>query len=188
MISEKVRWTLRVSASSSALGSQHVGHLLDPRHQVGLLGDVGAEPDPLGPLDEDAQSPVGDLEHAGDDPDHADLVEVAGAGLLLLGVARGDHRQHPVGAEDVVDQLDRARLPHRERRQRLREGDRLAQGQDRQRVGQRLVGADRLLGVEGGLDHFEDRAALHHSRPIGTWRVVSAGSRSGRSMRRTPSS
>ena len=53
MISEKVRWTLRVSASSSGLGSIDVGQLGDPGDQVGLLGDVGAEPHPLRPLDED---------------------------------------------------------------------------------------------------------------------------------------
>ena len=92
MISEKVRWTLRVSASSSGLSLDHVGQLGDPRDQVGLLGDVGAEPHPLGPLDEDAQRAVGDLEHAGDDADDADLVEVVGPGLLVLGVAGGDHR------------------------------------------------------------------------------------------------
>ena len=57
-------------------GLADVGQLGDPRHQVGLLGDVGAEPDPLGALDEDAQRAVGDLDHAGDDADHADVVEV----------------------------------------------------------------------------------------------------------------
>ncbi len=167
----------------------HVGQLGDPRDQVGLLGDVGAEPHPLGALDEDAQGAVGDLQHPGDDADDADVVEVVGPGLLVLGVARGDHDQHPVGAEHVVDQLDRALLADRQRGQRVGEGDRLAQRQDRQRVGQRRVGADRVLGVERRLDHFEDRGALHrYSRPIGTRRVVSAGSRSGRSIRSTPSS
>ena len=169
-------------------GLDHVGQLGDPRHQVGLLADVGVEPDPLGPLDEDAQRAVGDLDHAGDDADHADLVEVVGAGLLVLGIARGDHDQHPVAAEDVVDELDRALLPDRQRRQRLREGDGVAQRQHRQRLGQRLVGADRVLGVERRVDDFEDRMALHHLRPIGTRRVVSPGSRSGSSIRSTPSS
>ena len=148
MISEKVRWTLRVSASSSAPSSITSGSSADPRHQVGLLGDVGAEADPLRPLDEDAQRAVGDLEHAGDDADDADVVEVLGPGLLVLRVAGGDHRQHPVGAEHVVDQLDRALLADRQRGQGLGEGDGVAQRQDRQRVGQRLGGADRVLGVE----------------------------------------
>ena len=174
-----------------------VGQLGDPRDQVGLLGDVGAEADPLGALDEDAQRAVGDLDHPGDDADDADLVEVLGAGLVVLGVARGDHDQHPVAAEHVVDELDRALLADRQRGQRLGEGDRLAQRQDRQRLGQRRVGADRVLGVERRLDDFQDRAALHQAaslreaalaRPIGTRRVLSAGSRSGSSMRSTPSS
>ena len=106
---------LDVAGQRLQLGAllDHVGQLGDPRHQVGLLGDVGAEPDPLGALDEDAQRAVGDLEHAGDDADDADVVEVVGAGLLVLGVAGGDHDQHPVGAEHVVDQLDRALLADR---------------------------------------------------------------------------
>ena len=58
--------------------------------------------------------------------------------------------------------------------------------------GSGCVGADRVLGVERRLDDFEDRRPLHQlplmSRPIGTRRVVSAGSRRGRSMRRIPSS
>ena len=72
----KVRWTLRVSASSSAEGSTTSGQRLDPRHQIGLLGDVVAEPDPLGPLDEDADRAIRDLEHPGDDPGHAHVVEL----------------------------------------------------------------------------------------------------------------
>ena len=157
---------LHVAAQRLQLGAlvDHVGQLGDPRHQVGLLGDVGAEPHPLRPLDEDAQSPVGDFQHAGDDADHADLVQPVRARLLVLGVARGDHDQHAIGAEHVVDQLDRALLADGERGQRLREGDRLAQRQDRQRVGQRLAGADRVLGVERRLDHFEGGGALHQCR------------------------
>ena len=111
MISVKVRWTLRVSASSSGGGLDHVGQRLDPRHQVGLLGDVVAEPDPLGPLDEDADRPVRDLEHPRDDPDHAHVVELVGAGLLVRGVRGGDQDEHPFAAEHVVDEPDRARLP-----------------------------------------------------------------------------
>ena len=115
-----------------------VGQLGDPGDEVGLLGDVRAESHPLGPLDEDPDRPVGDFDHPGDDAGDADVVEVGGARLVVLGIARGDHHQHPVGAEDVVDQLDRAFLADRQRGQRLREGDRLAQRQDRERVGQRL--------------------------------------------------
>ncbi len=165
-----------------------VGQLVDSGDQVRLLGDVGPEPHPLRPLDQDPQRFVRHLHHPGDDADDADVVEVARAGLLVLGVTRGDHHQQPVGAEHVVDQLDRARLAHRERRDRVGEGDRFAQRQDRERVGQRGVGEDRVLGVERRLDHFQDRPSLHHLRPIGTCRVVSEGSRNGSSILSTPSS
>ena len=139
MISEKVRWTLRVSASSSGARLDHVGQLGDPRHQVGLLGDERADAHPLGALDEDPQRAVGDLEHARDDAGDADVVELVGARAPRPRGRGGDHHQHPVAAEHVVDELDRALLADRQRRQRVREGDRLAQRQHRQRVGQRLA-------------------------------------------------
>ena len=168
MISEKVRCTLRVSASSSGLLLDHVGELGDPRDEVGLVGHIGAEADPLRGLHEDAERAVGDLQHAGDDAGDADVIEVVGARRVQLGVAGGDHDQHPVGAQHVVDELDRALLPHRERGHRFREGDHLPQRQHRERVGQRLAGPDRLLGVQRRLDDFQDRRALHQRRPIGT--------------------
>ncbi len=169
-------------------GLADVWELGDPGHQVGLLGDVGTEPDPLRALDEDAQGVVGHLDHPRDDADDADLVEVVRAGLVVFGVASGNHDQHPVGTEYVIDELDRALLADRQRRQRLREGDGVAQRQHRQGVGKRLVGADRILGVERRFDDFEDRGSLHHLRPIGTRRVVSPGSRRGSSIFSTPSS
>ena len=182
---------LHVAAQRLQLGTllDQVGQLGDPRHQVGLLGDVGADADPLRPLDEDAEAAVGDFHHPRDDADHADVVEAVGARLLVLGVARRDHRQHPVGAEHVVDQFDRALLADRKRGQGFREGDGLAQRQHRQRVGQGLVGPNRVLSVERRLDHVESRdRALHQRRPIGTLREAWAGSRSGSSIRSTPSS
>ena len=58
---------------------EHVGHRLDPRDQVGLLGDVVEDPDPLAALDQDAQRAVGDLHHPGDGAGDADVVEVVRA-------------------------------------------------------------------------------------------------------------
>ena len=102
-------------------GLEHVRHGLDPRHQVGLLAHVVADADPLGALDQDAKGAVGHLHHPGDGPGDADVVEVVGAGRVVLGVPRGDHRQHPVAGEDVVDEVDRALLADRERRQGVRD-------------------------------------------------------------------
>ena len=81
MISEKVLCTLRVSACSSGLGLELVGHLADLRHQVGLGLHEVADPHPLGALDEDPDRPVRDLEHANDHSGHRDLVQVVGPGL-----------------------------------------------------------------------------------------------------------
>ena len=181
---------LHISGQRLQLGAglDHVRLLGDSRDEVGLFGDVGAELHALGSLHEDADRAVGDFEHAGDNADHADLVEVFGVRLFVLGVTRRDHHQHPVGAEHVVDKLDRALDAHRQRRQGVRKGDHLAQRQYGQRIRQRLVGANCVLDVIRRLNDLKYRRALHHSRPIGTRRVVSSGSRKGRSMRRMPSS
>ena len=86
-------------------------------------------------LDEDAQRPVGNLDHLVDDCGGADLVEVVPAGLVGLGVLHGDEREQAVARDDVLDELDRALLSDRERRHGFREDDRVLQRQDRQRRG-----------------------------------------------------
>ena len=112
-------------------GLHHVRERLDPRHQVGLLGHVVADAHPLRRLDEDPHRPVGNLEHAGDDADDADLIERVRAGLVELRVAGGDHDQGALAAEHVVDQPHRALLPDRQRGQRVGVGDRILQRQHR---------------------------------------------------------
>ena len=185
MISLKVRWTLRASASSSGEGSTSSGSASIRATRYGPLGDVLAQPHPLRRLDEDADRAVGDLEHARDDTDHADVIEVVGARLVELGIARGDQGQGPLAGEDVVDQLHRALLTDGERGQRVRVGDRLLQRQDRYRRRQLLTAAlaDRRLDV-GGLDDLDPVGA--HGESIGTRRVTWPAS--GSSTRRIPSS
>ena len=165
---------------------EHVGHRLDPGDEVRLLGDVVAQPHPVGGLNEDPDRAVGNLEHPRDDADDADVVELVGTGLLDLGVAGGDHHQRPLAGEDVVDELHRALEPDRERGQRVRVGNGVLQRQDRQRGGQRLLGpgADRLVEI-GRLDHL-DRVGHHSPGSIGTRRVTCPAS--GSSTRRIPSS
>ena len=167
-------------------GLDLVGKLLDPRHEVGPLGDELAQPHALGRLDEDADRPVRDLEHARDHPGHPDVVELVRPRLLDLGVAGGDQHQGALAREHVVDQLHRALLADRQRSQGVRIGDHLLQRQDRQRRRQRPVTAlaDRLLDVRG-LDDL-DPVGGHSAGSIGTRRVTWPAS--GNSIRRIPSS
>ncbi len=185
-------------------GIDDVRHLLDRRDQVGLGGDEAAEADPLGPLDEDPDRAVRDLQHPGDDAGDADPLDVVGTGLVQLGVLGGDHDEAAVAGEDVVDQLDRALLADRERGQRSRVGDHVAKRQDRERLGQLAALRDRVLDLLRG-DDLDRRAAadvaleLHrprlrvaggaHSagRSIGTRRAVESGSRIGSSILSRPS-
>src|SRR4051794_12390562 len=104
-----------------------VGQLADLGDEVGRLADPVGELDALCALDQDAQRPVGDLEHPRDRADDADVVELLGAGRLELGVARGDHDQQAVAGEHVVDEPDGALLADGQRRQRVGERDGLAQ-------------------------------------------------------------
>ena len=128
---------LHVAGEGLELGGlfEHVRHRLDPRDEVRLLGDVLEDADALRALDQDPQGAVGDLHHPCDGSGHADAVEVIRTGRVVLRVPGCDHRQQPVAGEDVVDQLDGALLPHRERGERVRIGDGLPQREDREGIG-----------------------------------------------------
>ena len=189
---------LHVAGQRLELGRRldHVGQRLDPRHQVRLLGDVVAHPHPLRALDQDADRPVRDLEHPRDDPGDPDVVELVGPRLVDLRVARGDQGQGPLPREHLVDEPDRARLPDRQRRQRVRIGDHLLERQHRQRRRQRLALAlqDRRLDV-GRLDHLDRRPTItrlghppYSLVSIGTCREARPLERSGSATRSTPSS
>ena len=152
-----------------------VGQLGDLRHQVGLLAHPLVDLHALAGLDEDPQRAVGDLEHARDDARHADGVQLVGPGRLEVRVQRAEHDQHAIAGQDVVDELDRAVLADRQRRQRVRVGDGVAQRQDGQRL--RQAGRCVVVVVDGA----------HRCGPrIGT--VREAGRVSGSSTVRIPSS
>ena len=138
---------------------EHVGELREAADGVGILGDPLLEPDAGEPLDEDAERPVGDADHAVHERRGADVVEVLEASLLGLGILARDERQHPVAVDDVVDQLHGALLPDRERRHRLREDDGLLEREDRQRR-RDLDVAFEGLGPFGELAHAEVRTVI----------------------------
>ena len=195
---------LRERLLDGAHERRQLKRLLD---DVGLLGDLGDEvgrlarpavdAHALGALDEQAQRAVGDLQHPRHDTDDADVVEILRAGLLELGLAAGDHHEHAVAGEDVVDELHGAVLADRQRGQRVGERDRLAQRQHGQRRGQVARDADfdllRRAAVADDVDHasvFASRSrgsALARPRWIGTLRLCASTSASGSSTRRIPS-
>ena len=191
-ICENVCWTLRMSAVSSGDSSMTSGSSVISRDEVGLAAAPAVDLHALRALDEHPQRAVGHLEHARDDADDADVVELLRAGLLELGLTAGDHDEHPVAGEHVVDELDRALLADRQRRQRLGERDGLAQRQDRQRLGQRLAQPDLDLARPGAVGDDVDHGSSISGRgapprSIGTLRMCDCGSASGSSTRRMPS-
>ena len=77
--------------------------------------------------------------HSGD---RAHAVDVIWAGRLLVGVFGRRHADEPLAERDLIDELDRARLPHHERDGGLRVDDHATQRQD----GQLLRQAERVFG------------------------------------------
>jgi hypothetical protein len=158
-----------------------VGRLGDAGDEVGLGGHEVAELDALTALDEDANRPVRDLQHPRHHADDADSIEVVRPRLLVVGVLRRDHHEHPVAAEHVVHELDRALLADRERHHRVGERNAVAQRKHRQRLRER------------GLDVDLSRLAVHgwhvdrHESEISTRRTDWSGAASGISTRSTPS-
>ncbi len=187
---ENVSWTLRLSAVSSGVSVTVSGSSVISAARYGVSCVKSLEPDALGALDEDPQRPVGDLEHAGDRADHADAVEVVRPGLLELRVLRGDHDQHAVAGQHVVDELDGALLADRQRRERVRQRHALAQRQDRQHARHGALRADldlAALAAAGDLDHGCSSTSSPRATSIGTLRERTSGRASGNSMRRMPS-
>jgi hypothetical protein len=70
----------------------NVGRLGHLRDQIGLGLQPVLDPHPLPALDQNPQRPVGHADHPGDDPEHADRVQVLRAGRVGLRVGAGDHR------------------------------------------------------------------------------------------------
>ena len=164
-----------------------VGRLGHLRHQVGLGLQPVLDPHPLPALDQDPQRPVGHADHAGDDAEHADRVQILGPGRLCLRVGAGDHRDRAVAAQDVVDQLDAALLPDVERDQHVGEGHGVAQRQHAHALGERRGAGDRdVTGTAAGgpdLDHCFSAGSIGTACLGAGWRRTS-----GSSTRSMPSS
>ena len=131
-----------------------IGLLDELADEVRILEHAPLEPNTADALHENAQRPVGNANHLVHDGGGPDLVEIVPARRLGVVVLDGDQREQPVASDDVVDELDRALLPDRERRHRLGEDDRLLQRQHRQRRGQlvaELLGVLLLLGADDDL-------------------------------------
>ncbi len=187
LLDDLAEGVLHVAGERLELGGllDHVGVLLDARDEVRLGGDEVGQPHALPALHEDPQRAVRDLDHARDGSRHPHAVEVVRAGALDVGVLRGDHHQHPLAGQHVVDQLDRALLPDRERRERVRERDGVLQRQHRQALGERAPDLH-VLRLTGGGD-----LDAHYSSALGSIGMRRASSvccTSGISIRRMPSS
>jgi hypothetical protein len=166
-----------------------IRELLDAGDEIGKLAGPFSELDPLGPLHEDSQRPIGDLDHAGDRTDDTDIVELVWSGRLQLRAARGDHDQQTIAGQHVVDQLDRALLPDGQRRERVGQRDRLAQRQHRQRLGHAVARPHlhrTAVALGADLDHGV-RPSASSTTSIDTRSAPGSGRSSGSSTRRIPS-
>jgi hypothetical protein len=136
---------------------EHVGQRAELAEEVRVDVEPVLDPPALEALHEDAQRPVGHLDHLVDDRDGADVVDVVEARRVERAVAGGDEGEHAVAGDDVVDQPHRALLADRERRHRLREDDGVLQRQHRQHRRQLEL---RLLRLEPQVAHSSIRSTV----------------------------
>ena len=100
--------------------------------RYGLTADDLLHAEAREPLDDQPQAAVGQLEHLVDVGGGADREQVGLAGLLDRRVALGEDGDQLPAADGIVDQADGAFAGHRERHERVREEDRVAQREDRE--------------------------------------------------------
>ena len=84
------------------------------------------------PLHDEAQGAVGQLEHLVDVGDGPDGIELLLGGLLGARLELGEDADEAAVGDGLLDQPHRALPGHRERHERVRKEDRVAQGQHRQ--------------------------------------------------------
>ncbi len=132
----------RERASASTCGRAGGRHLLvdvQPHLVAGVLGDVALDARPAQPLDQDLQATVGQLAHAHDDADGADLVQRPRLGILLARLTlRDDEAEAILGLQRLLDRLQRDRPGHAQRRDHVREDHQVANRQQRQDLGNLL--------------------------------------------------
>ena len=181
---------LDVAGQGLELGAlaHSVARMLDLGDEVGLGGHPLLHAHARAALDEDAQRPVGQAHHPRDRPQHADRVQLVGAGRLDLRVATGDQHDRPVAAQNVVDELEAARLADVERNDQIGERHRVAQREHAQPRGK--TAEPILLIVVGLARRSPDVDDGHWPSPlwIGTSRRGSWRPTSGSSTRSIPSS
>jgi hypothetical protein len=102
--------------------------------QVGFLVDEFPQAEAREPLHHNPNGAIRRAEQAVDDGRGAHRVEIGRAGRGILGVFRGHQANDAFAHRRVVDELDRARLAHRERHHGLRVDHQPAQRQDRQHL------------------------------------------------------
>src|SRR5262249_15131912 len=111
----------------------------DLRLEERVLGEEGVDAGAGQALDEEADAPVGELQHPHDGRDGADREELLGPGRLVLRVALGDEHDDPLLGQRRVHGVDRLLAGDGERKDDEREDDDVLQRKDRKDVGNREV-------------------------------------------------
>ncbi len=111
-----------------------LGQLLDLGPQVRAAGRLGDQADPVQALHRQLDGAVGQLEHVLDPNHRSDVMDVVPGGLLDVLVELRGHGHQAVAGGQVVEQLQGAGPPHRQRDQHVREHDGVLQGQHRERL------------------------------------------------------
>ena len=133
-------WTVRISAWTSRPSGLLSSSSSTSATMYGLRLDEAVQAEALLALDDGAHGAVLELDDLGDLGQGADGVQLGRVGdVLLLGLALGHEGDRRVVGDGLVERLDRLVAADLEGHDHLREDDRLAQGDE----GQRLPGGCR---------------------------------------------
>ena len=157
------------------VGVLQVAHLrLEVRFPLRVAGHLDA----LEPLDQDADAPVGVLEHLQDASRGAPRVEPFGVGVLVLRVLLREEAEHPVAGQRLLHEPQRGAPRDQQRDDGRRENDDPAQRQDRQ-LGRDGDAADVLVEAVEALRRLLARGVVRHrpTPPRETRNLLAVGRR-----------
>ena len=87
------------------------------------------------PLHQQPDGAIWRAEHAVDDRNRADVIQIIRTGVFQFGIFRGDQADQLIAGHGIIDQANRARLANGQRDGGLRVNHQPAQRQDGQLVG-----------------------------------------------------
>ncbi len=129
--------TVRMTASALERGARSfgLGDLVDAHGIVGFGLDIAGDLRFRETLHENLDPLIRQLQHAHDDADCADRMDIVGSGILDVQGLLRRQEDHPVAGQCRFDRLDRHLAADKQRQDHVGKDDDVADGQQRELVG-----------------------------------------------------